>query len=98
MVATIRLSVTLALIACTASARLDLTPQEDEKELEGIKLKELVFFENGQRITYSPPRRWRYSGGGNRLTLRPENTDAEAVIRVVELPGPQSFDAATTKR
>jgi hypothetical protein len=87
------------LLTCSASAKLDLTPGEGEKELDGAKIHQLVFLDGGQRITYSPPRGWQYSGGGNRLGLRPGLVpDAEASIRVVDLVEPQVLDAATTKK
>ncbi len=99
MVTPIRLTLVLALLACSASAKLDLTPGESEKELDGAKVHQLVFLDGAQRITYAPPRGWQYSGGGNRLGLRPASVpDAEASISVVDLPEPQPFDTATTKK
>jgi hypothetical protein len=87
------------LLAGSAYAGLELTPQSEEYELEGVKLHQLVFNDGGHRVTYAPPRKWTYSGGGNRFVLRPASeSNAEAVITVSNLSRPETFDAATIKR
>jgi hypothetical protein len=99
MVHAIRISAALLCIAGLAHADLDLTPRVQEYELEGVKMRQLVFTDGEKLITYSPPRNWEYSGGGNRFLLHPQTqTAAEAEITVTKTPHPASFDQAGLKR
>jgi hypothetical protein len=78
---------------------LQLTPEVAEYELDGAKLQHFVFPDGGQRVTYTPPRGWHYSGGGDRLQLQPpRNPDALGIISVIKLPEPQVLDEATMKK
>ena len=98
MVATIRTALAVALLASSATASLQLTPTEASEECDGVKLHCLAFFEGSKRITYSPPRGWQYSGGGDRFVLRPnQKGNAEAIIRIVATK-PPAFDEAGIKR
>jgi hypothetical protein len=85
-----------------AAARADLQfiPRSSQYELEGMKFKQLVFSDGGEKeITYSPPGGWDYSGTATQLTLRPRNkSHADAIIYKVPLSQPGSFDDATTKK
>lgn len=95
----IRIGLAICLLASWASAGLELTPRVEEYELDGVKLRQLVFADGDRRVTYTPPRKWQYSGGGNRLVLRPASeSSAEGTITVNNLPQAQIFDETTTKR
>jgi hypothetical protein len=99
MVSPVRLAFALVLLANSANANLQLTPHETEYDLEGVKLRQLVFFDGAQRITYAPPRGWQYSGGGDRFVLHPtRELSAEAVIRSVNVAQPEAFNNETMKR
>lgn len=95
----IRTSAVLISLASFAYADLNLTPRVEEYQLDGVKLRQLVFTDGDRRVTYTPPRKWDYSGGGNRLALRPASAPtAEATITVGKLSQAGVFDEATTKR
>jgi hypothetical protein len=95
----IRIGLATILLAGSAYAGLELTPRVEDYELDGVKLRQLVFSDGERHITYTPPRKWHYSGGGNRLVLRPaSDPSAEATITVSNLPQAQIFDDTTTKR
>jgi hypothetical protein len=95
----IRAGALLISLASFAYADLDLTPRVEEYQLDGVKLRQLVFTDGGRRVTYTPPRKWDYSGGGNRFVLRPTTESAaEAVISVSKTQRPEAFDEATAKR
>jgi hypothetical protein len=84
----------------SARAELQLNPSVSEFTLDGAKLSHLVFSDgSGKDIFYSPPRGWKYSGSGSKLTLQPANKQkAEATITRMALPQPTEFDDETTKR
>jgi hypothetical protein len=94
----VRLGLGIILLARSASAGLDLTPRLEQYELEGVKLQQLVFNDGEHRVKYAPPRKWNYSGAGNRFVLHPASGSAEAVISVNTLSRPETFDEPTTKR
>jgi hypothetical protein len=99
MDASVRLALVILFLANSASANLQLTPEEAEYELEGVKIRQLVFLDGGQRVTYAPPRGWQYSGGGDHFVLHPKGgLSAEAIIRAVKLAQPENFDNAAMKR
>lgn len=86
------------LLAGAAKAELVLTPTVDEYVLDGVKLKQLAFFDGAQKVTYQSPRGWDYSGSATQLTLHPPNKpQAEATIRVSGPDQPQ-FDDETIKK
>lgn len=68
------IGLTLAASMPAALAGLDLSPQVQSYELEGIPMSQLAF-NNGAmgKATYQPPRDWKYSGGSDRFELQPGN-------------------------
>jgi hypothetical protein len=99
MVSSVRLILLLVLSACTARGELHFTFQLQEVELDGVKLRQLVFSDGGKRVSYGPPRGWQYFGDEDRLRLLPPTGQAgEAIVTKIKLPQPQSFDDATMKR
>jgi hypothetical protein len=94
----IRISAILISLAGLAFADIDFTPRVQEYDLDGVKLSQLVFADGNQNVTYAPPRKWEYSGGGNRLVLHPSESPAEAVITTTKLARPEALDDSVTKR
>lgn len=83
----------VALCAANASAQLQLTPQREQYELDGVKLEHLVFPNGETKATYSAPHGWDYSGSATQLVLHPpKKVQAEATITRVPLAPPGSFD------
>jgi hypothetical protein len=97
-------TVTLVLVGVLAAsvARADL--QFDAKvadyELEGMKLKQLVFSDgSGKKITYSPPAGWSWSSNSKKLTLWPNHVaEASGTISRQALSQPDTFDADSVKK
>lgn len=86
---------------CALNARagtIDFTPTEGTRTLEGVVFKQLLFHQDGQTITYEPPRGWTCTGdsSGMRLTAT-QTSQAQAVLQEKALPAPQIFDEATMK-
>ena len=81
----------------SARAELQLTPTIAEYDLDGVKLQHLVFPDGERQVMYTPPRGWKYSGGGNLLVLNPPAGRAEATIARTSLPREATFDEATSK-
>ena len=82
----------LALIFA-ARAAIDLTPEVTDYMAEGMKVQQLSFRENKQRIEYEPPQGWSFDGGAAELHLKPpKKTFAEGVIAVAQLNRPQPLD------
>jgi hypothetical protein len=93
------LSSAIFLVLTAAHADLKLAPEVAEYELDGAKMKHLVFMDGLQRVTYTPPAGWDYQGNSNLFVLRPPHSArSEATIRQVNLARPESFDSETTKR
>jgi hypothetical protein len=87
------------LVAGVAKSELVLTPTVDEYVLDGAKLKQLAFFDGGQKVTYQSPRGWDYSGSATQLTLHPPNKpQAEATIARVSRSDQTQFDDETVKK
>jgi hypothetical protein len=87
------------LVAGVAKSELVLTPTVDEYVLDGAKLKQLAFFDGGQKVTYQSPRGWDYSGSATQLTLHPPNKpQAEATIARVSRSDQTRFDDETVKK
>jgi hypothetical protein len=87
------------LVAGVAKSELVLTPTVDEYVLDGAKLKQLAFFDGGQKVTYQSPRGWDYSGSATQLTLHPPNKpQAEATIARVPRSDQTQFDDETVKK
>jgi hypothetical protein len=89
----------LTLTAATAAnGSIDFTPATGERTLDGIKFKQLIFKENGHKITYEQPRDWAYFASGATIKfVPPEIPQAYAEIEQVHLQAPQNFDDATVK-
>lgn len=70
----------------TASAELDLSPQPDSFDLDGIKIPQ-VTFENGRmpKVSYQPPRDWKCTGQKDQLIIQPTKL-SQASAKVVKLP------------
>ncbi len=88
-------------VLCALNARagtIDFTPTEGTRTLEGVVFKQLLFHQDGQTITYEPPRGWTCTGdsSGMRLTAT-QTSQAQAVLQEKALPAPQIFDEATMK-
>jgi hypothetical protein len=101
MVPTVRVKLVLSVVlfASSAIADLQLTPEVTEYNLDGVRLRQLVFADSEQRVTYTPPRGWHHSGSGDGLQLQPpRNPDAQAFISVTKLTEPQVLDESTMKR
>jgi len=82
-----------------ARADLRLQPEVTEFNMDGVRLKHLVFSDGSRQVTYSPPRGWEYTGSEDCLTLHsPAGTSGEAVIRKLKLAGPGTFDEVATAR
>ncbi len=60
----IRIGLAITLLASSASAGLELTPRVEEYELDGVKLRQLIFADGERRVTYAPPRKWQYWAAG----------------------------------
>jgi len=102
MVSAVRFTIAVSVVCFFASlgrADLNLTPETAEYELEGVKLHQLVFHDGGRHITYTPPPGWQYRNRDHRFILQPpQGSGAEAVISLVKLAQPQTFDDATMKQ
>ena len=85
----------LVLLGPKAHAELDLSPQQEVFELDGVKMSQLTF-NTGTRdkASYQPPRDWKVSGGKDQLDLEPDGL-AQARAKVTKWPsGPAiAFDA-----
>jgi hypothetical protein len=87
------------LLAGAAKAELVLTPTVDEYVLDGVKLKQLAFFDGAEKVTYQSPRGWDYSGSATQLTLHPPNKpQAEATIARVSRSDQTQFDDENIKK
>lgn len=93
------LGLVIGLISIASTqAGIDFTPTISERELAGIKFKQLNFKHNGRVVTYEQPKGWKYSGGGNSLKLNPPDVaQADAEIDQVRLEAPQKLDEETVK-
>jgi hypothetical protein len=89
----------LLLVAGSARAELRFSFRLQETELDGVKLRQLVFSDGGKLVTYGPPRGWQYFGEDDRLRLLPPaGQPGEAVVTRARLVQPQAFDEPTMKR
>ena len=99
MVRSLTLVLSGAFFIASAHAELQLSPKVSEYELDGVKLKQLAFSDDGKTVTYQSPRGWDCSGSATQLTLRPPNkAQAEATITRVPLSQPGSFDDESLKK
>jgi CHAD domain-containing protein len=90
----------LALSTSMLHAGLDLSPQSESYQLEGIEMLQLAFNAGTKdRVIYQPPRDWKYSGGKDRLDLQPKGT-SQVKATVTKLPPDSTlaFDREGGKR
>jgi hypothetical protein len=76
-------------------ASLDLSPQLDTFELDGVTMSQLAF-DTGAKVkaTYQPPQAWKYSGGGDVLELQPIGL-GQVNAKISKLPPAASFSFDT---
>jgi len=64
-----------------AQAAVDFTAAESIREQDGITFPELIFHQDGHKITYEAPRGWSHSGGGSEIRFTPPAlSQAQATI------------------
>ena len=70
----------------TAMAQLDLSPQPDSFDLDGIQISQLIFA-NGRmpKVSYQPPRDWKCTGQKDQLDIQPAKL-SQASARAILLP------------
>jgi hypothetical protein len=69
-----------------AHAELDLSPQLEPYELDGVKMSQLTFHADmNDRATYQPPHEWKCSGGKDQLDLQPPAL-VQVTAKVTKLP------------
>jgi hypothetical protein len=91
----------LALVSLCAisKAGIEFKGGTSERVLEGIKFQQLVFHDNGRKVTYEQPRGWSYLAEADRLRFTPPDvTQAQAEIDQVPLTAPMVFDEASIKK
>ncbi len=70
-----------------ARGELDLSPQVEEFNLEGVKMSQLAFANGArERATYQPPAAWKYYGTKESLDLLPPSA-AQAKAKINWWPG-----------
>jgi hypothetical protein len=90
--------VLLLCLSGVAQAELLLNPQTGVYDMDGFKFERLVVYDGSQKITYSPPMGWHYSGQDDRLKLwPPHGTEAEAIITRRKMAEVIPFDEAGIK-
>ena len=73
-------------LVMTAKAELDLSPQPETFDLDGIKIPQLTFANGHEpKASYQPPRDWKCTGTKDQLILQPENL-SQASAKVTRLP------------
>lgn len=94
------LGLTGCILAPVSRASLDLSPQQETFDLDGMKMSQLAFNTGGKtKATYQPPLAWKCSGGRDYLELQPDGM-AQVKARVSKSPASPdiSFDAEGCKR
>jgi hypothetical protein len=98
MVPSVRIALALLFSVTCAQAELHFTFENQEYDLDGVKLRQLVFTDGAKHIAYTPPRGWQYFGQEDRLRLLPPSgKPGEGLIFRIPMPKPQPFDERTTK-
>ena len=64
------------------AAALDLTPIENWREQEGVRISTLIFNDPTGKVRYQPPADWRISGGPDLLSLYPSQQEAFMQLRI----------------
>jgi hypothetical protein len=92
------LSLGFLAMASTVFAGIDLSPATSERVLDGIKFQQLIFRDGERKISYEPPRGWKYRADSGQLKLAPPDiAQAQGTIEQSPLSAPQSFDEPTIK-
>jgi hypothetical protein len=87
------------LMGAVAYGEVDLTPVESSYELDGVTLTNVLFHDGRQEIRYDPPKDWRLSGSGSRLTLVSNAfANADGHVEVKSLAEMLPFDEANIKK
>jgi hypothetical protein len=82
-----------------SNAEIDFKGGTDERILEGIKFEQLVFRDNGRKVTYEQPRGWTYVVDTGRVRFTPPGiSQAQAEIDQLPLAKTTVFDEATIKK
>lgn len=76
------------LLACalvsSAAFALDLTPQIDTRDLEGVSVPVVRFFDGSRKVIYQPPAGWRITGEAKEVKFIPgERADANARLQLL---------------
>ena len=83
---------------CRVCAAIDFTPTTGERVLEGVVFKQLIFHEDGRRISYEQPHGWIYSGDASRIRFTaPGFPQAQAEIQQGPTPKDPNFDEVAIK-
>jgi hypothetical protein len=89
----------LASLCSISKAGVEFNGGTSERVLEGIKFQQLVFHDNGRKVTYEQPRGWSYVVDTGRIRFTPPGvTQAQAEIDQVPLAVPMVFDEVSTKK
>jgi hypothetical protein len=90
----------LSISLCSISnAGIDFKGGTDERVLEGIKFQQLVFRDNGRKVTYEQPRGWTYVADAGRIRFTPPGvSQAQAEIDQMPLAKPMVFDEPAIKK
>jgi len=88
------------LILCSVSrAEVNFKGGTTERTLEGLKFEQLVFRDNGRKVTYEQPRGWSYFAESGRIRFTPPGvSQAQADIDQVPLKAPVLFEEATLQK
>ncbi len=81
-------------------ADLNLSPHEENFDLDGIRLTHLVF-DNGTptKATYQLPQKWSCAGSNDQLQILPEDkTQADIAITKIDPPNAIGFEEANRER
>ena len=84
MVRPIILAAALTVVAAGARADVDFTPKESFYMAEATKVPNVAFRNGKDPIAYSPPGRWKLSGGGRKVTLIPPEIPQAAATMETE--------------
>jgi hypothetical protein len=89
----------LCFVCSVTKAGITFNSGTDERTLEGIKFQQLVFRDNGRKVTYEQPRGWTYVAEAGRVRLTPPGiTQAQGEIDQLPLAAPIIFDDASTTK
>jgi hypothetical protein len=92
-------SLALVFLCSIAKAGINFNGGTEERTLEGIKFQQLVFRDNGRKVTYEQPRGWSYVAEAGRVRLMPPGVNqAQAEIDQIPLTAPVVFDEPTTRK